>query len=77
MIEAKDTEEVETSLSVELFKGKCNACGKEGHKAQDCKNVEAKKALNVDFVDKSGIKRNFAGKRKKMPARGPWIRNHR
>ncbi|KAI2510706.1 hypothetical protein MHU86_3654 [Fragilaria crotonensis] len=42
------------------FKGKCNKCGKQGHKARDCKSNEERNGGNVK--NGNGVQNSFSGK---------------
>jgi hypothetical protein len=47
-------EDKDVALSVVSFKGKCNICGKEGHKASKCPK---KKSVECEHCGKSGHKK--------------------
>jgi hypothetical protein len=51
--DSDSNEDADVALSIVTFKGKCNICGKEGHKASKCPK---KKSVKCKHCGKSGQK---------------------
>ena len=78
-MQAEKDAENEVMLAQAEFKGKCNACGKRGHKAANCKSKKNnangernEKAGKLDLkenaaaVAREGTRKPIAGRKKKM-----------